>query len=359
MTPDTPTADVAQARRDRRQPPATPQGSGALTRAEYRRLQAAAAAEAPSGGLDEFEVAAQLFAFTGDERRRAADVGADDAEVQSAASVDAVDRVNAPDAAAHRVPRRARMDAFAIAKRVAAASFSIGVMTVVGMLAIGTTTPVSALTAGSDEVTDLTVASAEEASTSEIQAFVSSGETSAASLDRDESYDVASMADVAADSGVTLFSGAWVNDPSSNIQWPFPVGVPISAAYGSSTYLAEFSTPHRGVDLTPGEGAEVHVVAAGTVRIATEAGGDYGVTVVVDHIIDGQLVSTRYAHMQYGSLTVAEGDTVTAGQVIGQVGQTGKATGPHLHLEVLLNGTTHTDPITWLEEYTDGTHTVG
>ena len=98
-----------------------------------------------------------------------------------------------------------------------------------------------------------------------------------------------------------------------------------------------------------------------TVRgiIATEAGGDYGVTVLIDHVIDGQIVSTRYGHMQYGSLRVKQGDTVTAGQVLGTVGQTGKATGPHLHLEVLLGGTAHTDPIEWLKEHTNGTHTVG
>ena len=165
--------------------------------------------------------------------------------------------------------------------------------------------------------------------------------------------------ELAAESGVRLFANTWVNDPSSPIQYPFPVGVPISAAFGSIAYLSEFATPHNGVDLTPGEGAEIHAVAAGTVRIATESGGDYGVTVLIDHIIDGQLVSTRYGHMQYGSLTVSAGDTVTAGQVIGNVGQTGKATGPHLHFEVLLGGTTHTDPIPWMYEHTTGTHTVG
>ncbi len=307
------------------------------------------APEADHRAVDEFEFAARLFSFTAETPVQRARV----AEERPAADEPSVD-------AAHVAPRRARRSAGAVAKRVAAASFSLGVMTVVGLLAIGTTTPAEAVAAMSDRSADLTVATTTaKAAKTDIQAFVASGDAPASTLDRPESYNVASMAEIAADSGVTLFAGTWVNDPTAAIQWPFPVGVPISAAYGSTSYLSQFSTPHRGVDLTPGLGAEVHAVAAGTVRIATEAGGDYGVTVIIDHVIDGQIVSTRYGHMQYGSLRVKQGDTVTAGQVLGAVGQTGKATGPHLHLEVLLGGTAHTDPIEWLKEHTNGTHTVG
>ncbi len=307
------------------------------------------APEAEHRAVDEFEFAARLFSFTAETPVQRARV----ADERPAAEEPSVDT-------SHVAPRRARRSAGAVAKRVAAASFSLGVMTVVGLLAIGTTTPAEAVAAMSDRSADLTVATTTaKAAKTDIQAFVASGDAPASTLDRPESYNVASMAEIAADSGVTLFAGTWVNDPTAAIQWPFPVGVPISAAYGSTSYLSQFSTPHRGVDLTPGLGAEVHAVAAGTVRIATEAGGDYGVTVLIDHVIDGQIVSTRYGHMQYGSLRVKQGDTVTAGQVLGTVGQTGKATGPHLHLEVLLGGTAHTDPIEWLKEHTNGTHTVG
>lgn len=304
--------------------------------------------------LDEFEFAARLFSFTAE------------TPVQRPAAASTPDEASAPVAAssvhvATGRPRRGRV----VFQRVAAASFSVGVMTIVGMLAVGTTTPAAAVAAGSSLTSDISAPSASSSKTGDdkIQAFVTTGAKDATALDRPEGYNVASMSEIAADSGVTIFAGAgqgtWVNNPSAPIQWPFPVGVPVSAAYGSSSYLAEFSSAHSGVDLTPGAGAEIHAVAAGTVRIATESGGDYGVTVVIDHVIDGQVVSTRYGHMQYGSLQVTQGQRVTAGQIIGKVGQTGKATGPHLHLEVLLGGTTTTDPMPWLYEHTTGTHTVG
>ena len=296
---------------------------------------------------DDFERAARALSFTGQMPVQAGFAAASGLRLD--------DAVAGQRRSAHAVARASRPGARSVLKRVAAASFSLGVMTVVGLLAVGTTTPASAVAAVSNVSADISVVTKTVSVADEdIQAYVTADGSTSTSLDRPEDYDVASMADIAADSGVTIFAGTWVNDPTADIQWPFPVGVPISAAYGSATYLSKFSSPHRGVDLTPGAGAEVHAVAAGTVRIATEAGGEYGVTVVIDHIIDGELVSTRYGHMQYGSLEVAVGDTVEAGQVIGKVGATGKATGPHLHLEVLLGGTTHTDPMAWLEEHTDG-----
>ena len=303
--------------------------------------------------LDEFEFAARLFSFTGETPvQRTAESTATAADEQPAPVSASAFHV------APARPRRGRV----VFQRVAAASFSIGVMTIVGLLAVGTTTPAAAVaSATSTRTTDLSAPAKAATSDSDgtIQAFVTSGSKDGTALDRPEGYNVASMSEIAAESGVTIFAGTWVNNPSAPIQWPFPVGVPISAAYGSSSYLAEFSSAHSGVDLTPGEGAEIHAVAAGTVRIATESGGDYGVTVLIDHVIDGQVVSTRYGHMQYGSLTVTQGQKVTAGQIIGKVGQTGKATGPHLHLEVLLAGTTTSDPMPWLYEHTTGAHTVG
>ncbi|MCT9820820.1 M23 family metallopeptidase [Microbacterium sp. W1N] len=306
----------------------------------------AAAPSASSGHDDEFERVARLFSFTGQ------------TPVQTPASraSEAVFAEPRPAAAPAPAASRRRISRRDLTARIAAGSFSIGAMAIVGLLAIGTTSPAIAAAVSSDATSDISLAATTATAsttkqTKDIQAFVSAPGTDV-TIERSDTYDVASMADVAADSGVTIFAGTWVNDPTAEVQWPFPVGVPISAAYGSQSYLSKFSSPHRGVDLTPGLGAEVHAIAAGTVRLATEAGGDYGVTVIIDHVIDGQMVSSRYAHMLRGSLDVKQGDTVTAGQVLGKVGQTGKATGPHLHLEVLLGGTANTDPMAWLEEHT-------
>ncbi|SDG88035.1 M23 family metallopeptidase [Microbacterium sp. 77mftsu3.1] len=296
-------------------------------------------------GIDEFELAAKVFSFTGETPIQVARAAADaDEQTQRKTRVRMADQPPRP--------RRGRV----VFKRLAAASFSVSVVGVVGLLAIGTTTPVAAVGAFGQEVRgDMTLASEKTTTEApEIQAYVSGSTAAAGDLARSDEYDIESMADVAAESGVTKFAGTWVNDATAEVQWPFPVGVPISAQFGSTSYLSKFSRVHHGTDFTPGRGAEIHAVAAGTVRIATEAGGDYGVTVVLDHIIDGQLVSTRYGHMEYGSLRVSPGETVKAGQVLGKVGSTGKSTGPHLHLEVLLGGTTRIDPLPWLKEHTRG-----
>ncbi|WP_054685237.1 M23 family metallopeptidase [Microbacterium sp. No. 7] len=289
---------------------------------------------ARSGGTDLFEAATRLFAAA--------------AELPSVAPRPVAASSAAPAVAPVAAPRRGHFS-----RQFATGSLSVGAMSVVGLLAFSTMVPMSAVASATQ--TDIgVVAPAAKKAPTEIQAFVSSAVETDAALDRPEQYGVASMTDLARESGITSFSGTWVNNPSAEVQWPFPVGVPISASFADPSYAQEFGTFHKATDLTPGNGAEVHAVAGGTVRIATESGGEFGVTVLIDHVIDGELVSTRYAHMQYGSLQVSQGDTVKAGQVLGKVGSTGKSTGPHLHLEVLLNGTTPTDPMVWIAEHTTG-----
>lgn len=99
---------------------------------------------------------------------------------------------------------------------------------------------------------------------------------------------------------------------------------------------------HTGIDLAAAEGTPVLAAADGVVRTARWH-KSYGNYVRILHQ-DGD--ETLYAHMQY--LFVAGGAQVTAGQILGTVGQTGNATGPHLHFEVLHEGTRY-DPAQALE----------
>jgi murein DD-endopeptidase MepM/ murein hydrolase activator NlpD len=240
-------------------------------------------------------------------------------------------------------------------KRVTTASFSVGVIGVVGLLAVGMTTPVGAVAAvqGADPAASTTnvLAGSDIATTGDedIQAYVAPADVQAGPVERTDGYEALSLAEIAADSGIQNFSSFFVNDPTSAIQWPFAVGVPITYGFGMRS-----GTMHEGADFVPGAGAPVQAIADGTVRIATESGGAYGVTVVIDHVIDGELVSSRYAHMQYDSLTVSPGDTVTVGTVIGKTGNTGRSYGAHTHFEILAGGTTAIDPIPWLRSHAGG-----
>jgi murein DD-endopeptidase MepM/ murein hydrolase activator NlpD len=108
------------------------------------------------------------------------------------------------------------------------------------------------------------------------------------------------------------------------------------------------STFHDGIDFNPGDGTPVMSIADGVVVLATENGGGLGVNVEVQHNIGGELVTSSYAHMQYGSLAVSTGQRVTAGQQLGLVGTTGQSTGPHLHLEMFGADGVRFDGFAWL-----------
>jgi murein DD-endopeptidase MepM/ murein hydrolase activator NlpD len=89
---------------------------------------------------------------------------------------------------------------------------------------------------------------------------------------------------------------------------------------------------HKGLDISARIGTPIVAPAAGTVSFAGEDGA-YGNSVRIQH---GGGVITGYAHMQ--RLAVKEGQSVRRGTVIGNVGNSGRSTGPHLHYEVVING---------------------
>lgn len=139
------------------------------------------------------------------------------------------------------------------------------------------------------------------------------------------------------------------NDPDAAVQWPFLVGVPLGDGFGSRVPpCSGCSAIHSGLDLQPGAGAPIQVIADGTVREAGISTSGLGVWAEIDHVIDGQKITSVYAHMQSGSLQLIPGQNVEVGQRVGKVGNTGQSTGPHLHLEILKNGIQPIDPYNWL-----------
>ncbi len=133
-----------------------------------------------------------------------------------------------------------------------------------------------------------------------------------------------------------------------DVQWPFPGPVPMSSGFGYRIApCATCSSAHQGLDLTPGMGTPIGAVAAGTVRVAGRH-SEFGQYAIIDHRINGRLVSTLYAHMIVGSSPLRVGQTVAAGDRVGLVGSSGRSTGAHLHLEVHQDGTTPINPDTWL-----------
>ena len=111
-----------------------------------------------------------------------------------------------------------------------------------------------------------------------------------------------------------------------------PIEGTITSRYGVSSNIRK--STHTGLDISAVTGTDIKVVADGTV-ISAGYSGSYGYLVKVDH---GNGVETWYAHTS--KMYVKKGDTVKAGDVIAAVGSTGNSTGPHLHLEIRVNGET-------------------
>jgi murein DD-endopeptidase MepM/ murein hydrolase activator NlpD len=111
-----------------------------------------------------------------------------------------------------------------------------------------------------------------------------------------------------------------------------PVAGPLTSPFGSrGSPVNSTQEFHEGIDIGAAQGTPIRSAAAGTVSFAGQMSG-YGNVVIVQHA--GGL-STRYAHQS--AMLVTAGQPVAAGEVIGAVGATGEATGPHLHFEVRLN----------------------
>ena len=126
--------------------------------------------------------------------------------------------------------------------------------------------------------------------------------------------------------------------PTGTLQWPLPVAGTITSQFGHRVdpITGEVSS-HTGTDIACAEGTPILAAADGVITVANGLdswGGSYGYYIQINH---GGGLETLYAHCS--SICVTTGQQVQTGQVIGYVGHTGRATGNHLHLEVLINKT--------------------
>lgn len=118
------------------------------------------------------------------------------------------------------------------------------------------------------------------------------------------------------DSRIDEFAGTFV----------WPVAAQVTGVYGSNRILNGVPRqPHFGIDLAAPEGTPVRAAAGGVVRLAARDLYFTGGTIILDH---GHGLTTTYLHLS--KLGVEQGQTVSRGAVIGRVGRTGRATGPHL-----------------------------
>ena len=140
---------------------------------------------------------------------------------------------------------------------------------------------------------------------------------------------------------------------ASGVVAPLPAkAYSLSSYYGPRCMpVAGASTWHLGQDMGAASGVRVNAIADGVVLRAGTAAG-FGQWVVVKHTIAGRTVSSLYGHVIDGDRYVRAGQQVKAGQRIADVGSSGTATGPHLHLELWHGtygaGATHTDPLAYL-----------
>ena len=132
----------------------------------------------------------------------------------------------------------------------------------------------------------------------------------------------------AMESGLTAnFTGDWTELADAPSLWPIEGRVASSFGERQDPINGEGAF-HTGVDIDAPYGTPVRAAADGDVSGA-EMGAGYGRAVVLDH---GHDVLTLYGHLS--AIAVVPGEHVTRGQIIGFVGQSGRATGPHLHYEV-------------------------
>jgi murein DD-endopeptidase MepM/ murein hydrolase activator NlpD len=120
---------------------------------------------------------------------------------------------------------------------------------------------------------------------------------------------------------------------TGELLWPVPGHRTVTSGFGIRLHpVFRVHRQHLGIDIGAPHGARVVASDTGTV-ITSEYDRSYGHYIVISH---GNGMTTLYAHLS--SRGVRRGDVVVRGDTIGRIGSTGVSTGPHLHFEVMING---------------------
>lgn len=134
------------------------------------------------------------------------------------------------------------------------------------------------------------------------------------------------------------------NNPPSDATWLTPVsGYTITSAFGMRIHpVYGYQLMHNGIDMACPQGTPIYATRAGTVTMASYQAGGAGYYVSINH---GDGFSSIYMHMTH--YVVSAGQSVSAGQLIGYVGNTGVSTGPHLHFGISYAGT-YVNPLAYI-----------
>jgi murein DD-endopeptidase MepM/ murein hydrolase activator NlpD len=231
-----------------------------------------------------------------------------------------------------------------IARTVGSRLLSLGALVLAGALAFGMSVPANAFYAPSSALAEDSGGGG--VATKSLQSVEVASNVQGASTERDN-WSVLSWAEVLKERYGTRDYNYTVG--MGPVRWPFPFAVEISSGFGDRVAPCRgCSSHHMGVDFNPGNGAAIFSIADGVVIEHSDDAYGYGNHVIIQHSIDGHIVTSLYAHMQHGTSPLNVGDVVKVGDFIGLVGQTGTATGPHLHLEITLDGV-KVDPFAFLK----------
>ncbi len=265
----------------------------------------------------------------------------------SAPATTAVAAAAAPARPASRVP---------LGRRIAQKTFPPVVMLAVASLLVGTSVPANALFDPEAPPASLALSSMPAATTTEagVEAMALEDQV----LEAEVAEELAATAASRDEWGVTSYAEmlrlrygtgnyAYTTSGTGAVRWPFAFPATVLSAFGDrAAPCLGCSSYHRGIDLDGGRGTPIGAIADGTVTYVGYGGG-WGYRVEIEHVINGQKVTSLYAHMIDNSSVLQVGQQVAVGDIVGAVGNTGLSTGAHLHLEIRIDNVP-IDPFAWL-----------